>query len=1061
MISDQLKKIKREQKSILGKSNIHISFSGLNDIENETLLELIPTQTKYTTRQSLYCDRFRLSADQEVKFNTKFSKFLMDLIEFVKTPDIEYLYDFLIRKYFIHKFNPKETIFVVLLHPKYYNQLISIDKYAGLQWFDYQKDYSTHFIAELCIRDKDFFSLYLNYYHYFHLEFVKSFVNETTRLILQKIGPDVLKIVSFLYEIIVSLVNNDHKKEAIKLYIKIKPFLGDDTKDFDDIIGDIDNTIIEEKLNFNTPLTIDNIEISEQFKCTQNDNKGRTYLNNINMLKQYMEFLATNELKDGSFTEAEIDLFNLEKDSFNLKYQIDEYKNFLNDSLDQSFIIERLLKYPFEEFEKIIGLINYKNWKLVVYKYPLFYKNFISNDNCKEIEIILRDNSTFFHDFLKYCLEHNMLEIKYFESQITVDEILERMKKSNEQKNIIYSLLQISSNRDFDITKFLIENDFYKLPIVLDFIAKNLKDDSYLSTVDKEIYHKFIDLLEDSNLSSVIMICNKLKNKELNNKLMDYVIKTESFSDQFLDFVRDNLEEISIEKVDLFLATYGYKMNVFKIIEFCTIKNYKHEKDHQNVVVDHNLIELMYNSKAFDVLYELSIKFGFEVVLENLSSLNRQKLLETFYYRKMIKDEDMFMFLLYISNIMTRKDKKYLKILFNEYNHLIHLYQSTNWNLVKVILIEGMHQNVSQKMFEIFIENLCNYENDLDLLDSICSFEIDITCNNYCLKDKIYQSLKEIPNPNVADIIINNTEYSDIRIIPFMVPKLIEQKKESVSKLFRDFKNIMSCYVSQLVEKFPEVHEALYNLDPNVLMKKIIEICRRKKTISDLLNTIISHVLNKGVLTDSTYQDLSALFLGNINDVSSSCIHSLLCKYKNENILTFIDALFEIRYEDFIEVAHISVKNMSIHYKKFVHLSLEKENISLNEFKFISAYLKYLPREENISEILSKFDLFLTLYLEGGDLSLAKLIAQSLNFTKDKTGYTKKILNYLKEPQTILILKLLQIIIRNTDNYKKQIKLITPHLSLLVDSTKMNIATECQNLITAIDKVYGFNPLIA
>ncbi|KAF9764821.1 hypothetical protein NGRA_0243 [Nosema granulosis] len=1069
MISDQLKKIKKEQKSILGRSNVDICFTGLYDVENETLLDLIPISTKYTSKQSLHFDRFRLSVEQEAKFNLKFSKFLTGLVVHTETPDIEYLYDFLIRKYHAHKFNAKELVFVILLQREYYSQLRKIDHHASLQWFDCQEEYSTHFIAELCIKDKGFFSLYVNYYEYYQKEHIQKFVNEITNLILQKIGTNVTRHISFFYEIISLLVGNQHREEAVKLYLKINPFIGENKAEFEDLVGEIGENEFVNIEKTSTPKIIENIETVELFKSTHSISEGRKYLKDIKYLKPYLLYLAENGYKDSSFNECEVDL--IMNDNFSPKYPIETFKDLLEEIEDQKIVIENLVVYQKEDFKKILELIKHDHWEFVIKMHPFTYKNFINQAIYKEIEKILRKQThqNVFNDFVKYCLAHHFLDLDFFDINFTYENALDCASAAIEsnQINVLGSVLQICHKRKFKISKFLIEKEIYS-EIVLDYIAKEVKrtfgdcepHDIYLYNLSDI---KYLDIVEKSiktenNIPSVISVCNSKRIPLLSNTLVSHILNEGKYSDLFIDFIDKNLENITVENINRFLKSYGYREEIFSIIERIAVSKEKK--------IDVELISDIYKKGGYLILYKLCALYGFEAILKGLHEKNKRKFLIAIYKKNLIDVERTPGFLIYLSENLDIKDKEILQILINEYKNLILLKQSRNWDIIKLIIIEGLSQEYAQEMFEFLIRNLKDYEQDIDLIDKITSFSIDldrqivIKENRVPFVDLIFASLKSCLNIEIVEILINKLEYCDIRIIPFVAAKLIKNKKPSVRVFFKKYKNVMAPYVNQVIEEYPEIYESLYCVDGRILLSKIIEMCRRKNEVNDLSNSMIAHILKQEDVSPILYQSLATLYVDFLEQITPVCFINLLTKYKDEKFVCLLVKLFENRYDVFIDISPKTVKNMPLEYKTFIDSILEHNETSQKEYRFISEYLKYLPRDSNADNILGCFDRFLDSYLENEDKNLAKAISRSLNFTKDKNIFTKKILKHLKEPNTVAVLKLLQSIVRNTDDYKRQISLITPHLSLLVDSTKEEISSECHKFLEAVEKQYGFNPLV-
>ncbi|KAK6090667.1 hypothetical protein P3W45_000390 [Vairimorpha bombi] len=477
MISEQIKKLKKS-------STVKLQYSNSEDLETESLLDMIPEEvprTKYLSTSSLHFDRQRLTKSEEIKFNKKFRPWMRSLIEYHNTEGYEYLLDFLVRKYHVQKFNQHDLLFITLPFPKYYNNNLTIFEYL-----QYQKGYSTEYIAECCAKYVDFFHFFIEYFGYY--DCLKEFLDEIVEFFIIKNINFMHKYINEINEIIEKLKNNEL---GMKLQDALdgKCFISKNTND---------NAKILKNINYNE-------------ECYKN-RQGRALLKNKIRLEEYILWLDKSNLNDESFTNSEYDLlkmaFGISKDIV-LEDDFENYKNLLEEMTSREIIVKMLYDrfmsdiikidqniYSIYDKDTILKVISAKNYKQVEYKdFDILLKcmdfvNFdpdffgdveVSFDKLNELVVQNKSKKIFLRNYVQLCASRNI------QNEFTEDDKNEYITLGEDN---------IENCRDYDIVKYNYEKDKNVVHKITNYVILSKLCDEYgykeiLNNFDLEFISEF------------------------------------------------------------------------------------------------------------------------------------------------------------------------------------------------------------------------------------------------------------------------------------------------------------------------------------------------------------------------------------------------------------------------------------------------------------------------------------------------------------------------------------------------------------------------------------------
>lgn len=217
MLSKQLNAIKNQRKAFLRNKNNRIRFLN-DDMDLEMVLNNIKMKHSYFKLKSLYFDRHVLSCNEELKFNRKMKKFIINLILHMERDDILYILEYLVRIYNVDTFNTTEFIFILLPYEKYINQIKKLTYRTDVEITHYTYEN----IAKYFIFNYQHMNMFVKYYDYY--DKLSLFLNPISFKIAMFLQYSKTNYMSEFMEIFIKL-KKIRQIELIKnLYIKMKDY---------------------------------------------------------------------------------------------------------------------------------------------------------------------------------------------------------------------------------------------------------------------------------------------------------------------------------------------------------------------------------------------------------------------------------------------------------------------------------------------------------------------------------------------------------------------------------------------------------------------------------------------------------------------------------------------------------------------------------------------------------------------------------------------------------------------------------------------------------------------
>lgn len=217
MLSEQLNIIKNQRKAFLRNKNNRIRFLN-EDIDLEMVLNNIKMKHSYFKSKSLYFDRHVLSHNEELKFNRKMKKFIINLILHMERDDILYILEYLVRIYNIDTYNTTEFIFILLPYEKYIDQIKKLTYKGNVEITHYTYEN----IAKYFIFNYQHMNMFVKYYDYY--DTLSLFLNHIIFKMAIFLQYSKTNYMSEFMEIFIKL-KKIHQTELIKnLYTKMKNY---------------------------------------------------------------------------------------------------------------------------------------------------------------------------------------------------------------------------------------------------------------------------------------------------------------------------------------------------------------------------------------------------------------------------------------------------------------------------------------------------------------------------------------------------------------------------------------------------------------------------------------------------------------------------------------------------------------------------------------------------------------------------------------------------------------------------------------------------------------------
>ncbi|TBU15883.1 hypothetical protein CWI40_050440 [Ordospora colligata] len=1062
-LKNQLRMLKMNRRAIHAEVKRRLMFGETEDLDDESILDLIPIKTEYTTLKSLTFDRQRQTCRQEEKFNAKFSKFVRDLVRYGSIKGVEYLFEYLVRRYMCDAFNAKEMMFALLPFKKYYSHVLCLSSRTEFSYFEQQIVYSCQFVGNMCLKDKHFFDFFVGYFDYVKEDDIRVFCEDVLEHVYAGIGRTGKDFSMQFFEIVTCLVDVGEWKMAVDVYNRIKKHVEAACTEFIEVLkpycdlNSLDIHVNQDDLN-----GVDEMkphDENEYFKKMHEDGNGREFLSNMERCKRYVQWMLRENIRDGSYTDFELNMLLSLYGGVNneIEGQIVDYANLLNEIGDKKRLIERLSN----SFGKcIIELAKYMNSDDKAYLtmlLPELWRGLMTDSNHSMVMMSI-PKSIFkreIHDIMKMCLGYTNYNAKLFVNELNSSIILILLNECSRDIEI-QNIIATSRMIRMDLKPFIISERLYVIPRYLDYLTETCKETNSEAsfTIVEELKNEIIKMnTGDRNASLLDSICRYLhhsKDAQSVNQMIGMIIKVEYTSTVFYSMLRVHSEVLTMDTCELVLSMKGIINEVYCILE--RLYSYKEE------VIDECLEEKMY-----DALVSLCMSKGISTVL------NGRKCKEVEEFMKVmceydLDDEEMNEYAQYCSILVEYGSKEMVAVLLNEkyMPHLMKCVGIPGWNAAKAILIELIrrHEKSRQWCFEYFVDNSNKFEDELDLFEQIvvdrCVYIDENGFMEMILRSSVYFRC------GIMDTVIRNGLFKDLlRYIPYVVPGMIELKVYSVQVFFEKYGRVMGMYVKDVLMKFPEIADCMLNMDSRHLILGGIRAYESgvESGCAEFLHKVIN---NPGVEVCLQVLKIAEKFVEqNIMDLSSKLIVRiiLLCLEKQgelgNDMTELLMKMYETRRKEFFEISNAGFSICSRVFKPYMHAMVE--NASNNDSEAIVFVTNYLYWDKEYMIEHGKFvRLMFDFYCSEPNAIYAKCIGSLLRHNVDEIQATNDlILGCMKGDRVVMMLELLQVLYQKVYEYKRCLVKSSPYFALVVDSTNKEISKAARKLLKVIEKKHN------
>ncbi|AFM99143.1 hypothetical protein EHEL_100500 [Encephalitozoon hellem ATCC 50504] len=1048
-LKDQLLKLKKCRRAIHSGHKGRVRFGDTEDMDDEMILDLVPIQTPYTGARSLSFDRQRQTEEKEERFNRKFSKFLKELVRHGNTNDIEYLFDYLVRRYQCDTFNSKEMIFFLLPFTKYYEHVLHLSRISDFNYFSVQPTYSYQFIGNLCLREKYFFDFFVEYFE--HFKYIREFCLNVLGYVISGMKNADKDFSMQFFEIISHLVRLEENDTAVKVFFDIRDHVEEVIDEFVELL---EPHFSKEYLISRRPKNVEHkISIPREeavlFRNMYDSEDDRRILGDSSRYKNYVIWLHREGLALKSFSEPEFEALKVlcGIEDKRIDGDISIYANLFKELRDRRGLIE-LLNYSFRE--DILALTPYMGDDDKAYLSqlsPRLWESVITENNYAMVltNMPRRAIKEDLRKIMKVCLGYVKYEGSVFTEYLDENVLFALMEECLEDipaKNII----DTARFMGIDLTSIIVEKGFYTNPIYLNHLSEEPR--SLKVEMSRKIFEDIMKLPSKACIDALCRYVRQIDDRKLINDVLGCLIEKGFSNPSFYSALASHIEVLSEENCERILDLRGFSKENHCIVD----RLYRYRES----VAAECLAE-----KHYDALLFLCKGYGFSKVLGNRSDENMIDFIEVLS-KQNLPLEEAEEFIRYSFSLIKFGGERIVKALFQDryVPHLIKCSMLREWKTIKAMAIELIveHNQHRQFCFDYFLDNYHDFKNDFDLLDVIARDGITI---DYGKLLEVLKGSESYFKSSFSDILLRNLSFDSLRFVPVIVPSMIEHKKESVRILFKEHGNIMSPYVKDILLKFPEIEECMFEIDSRHLLIGSIKaytdapndhhldfMCRAL----DLSDTSLSLPILKrvaGFLDANVSRVKDKLFTKFFGTYLKACPEA------DESIRSLLKTLYESNRDVFFEVSKVS---LPLCYKIFrpyadfmIGMVKEKDR---NAITFITEYLhwdlEYCIPHRKLFEMLFGF------YCNEPDILYAKCISSILRHNpKEIEDANDLILSKMKGDKAVMILELLQVLYQKVHHFKKCLVKSSPYFALVVDSTRKDISSAARKLLNIIERKHN------
>lgn len=792
MLKDQLEEIRKKRRTLFdARKPATIRFIEEDDLDTETLLNLITLGSCYTKPKSLNFDRHQLSEKEEARFNLKFTPFLKSIISRMHDDKIGYLLEYLVRIYSIDTFNQRELIFLLLPFKQYFSQLSAISK-MGRSQFSSLNAYSVHSIAKILLRDRNLFVQYVEYFNHYHT--LKDFLDRSLDELIEMVKSSNFDYIDEFYQIMTILIDQSAHAKALEIYHRMKSYL--DSDEFVKLLAPYN--LEKDLLSIQGDSTI-----RSEFDIVYKNGSGRSFLKSQKDLVKYLQYLDSNGIMNPS--EFSVDEYMVLRFLF-LRKRIDDIEN-------------RNLVDLYREISPKIGLTQY-----LLHSGTL--KDFYDSMDDESIFCAIKESETdplldlmsesnhvcflknmkadlfqrHFRQIVEKCICFRNFDISLFKSGIDFEDLVNNnfnksVSTSCSQANIIF----LAQSTSFDLTTlFLGQNIENKLVL------------GYLLRSNFNFDPEFLNFLYNT--------AKRLCDSTLISELASFVCRTQIDLHAFCYWAKSNGFILSINDVvhthgnlidsefhfDYYLATDSpISLQILFDRNYNIVERLCEAEDYQHLVQ----ISKIYGIKAIFISHPFILS-----ILSKLGCATEENGLGAGkdYARDIVK--------YLINNTFNSQE---ISLLMNFVDILIEFRDHSSWPVLRTIIIESLSNfRHAQEILQYIVSHLSLFTNeDADLFDKIFTFDISFELSGLVANE---DSSSTLINSYIKQNMCNENLYGRLLpSLPYITPLLIKNKKEAVTYLFETFTNIVGVYSECLLLHYPEKAELLLGIDLRFSVKAL------------------------------------------------------------------------------------------------------------------------------------------------------------------------------------------------------------------------------------------------
>ncbi|KAF7683885.1 hypothetical protein TCON_0910 [Astathelohania contejeani] len=785
MLKEQLKLLKQKRKTT--ELRTKPLFSPSEDMDDELLFEMLPKlpiHSQLLSRKSIRFNRKYITTQQNGQLSINVRRLMRQLLPYMETEGMEYLLDYMCRKYLISTCHTHELVWLVLPFPRFHSGLNRLDT------MEIQAPYSPRCIGLTMVHNLQLCILFKEYFEYYKI--LKEFIKEVYSFYLTAIPAVDENRAVLLFEQIQFLVSQNENKFARFIYLKIKSKLDVECKEID--------------------LLMQSIEEEEENKCCDLietkiiQESDRHLIKDYNKLIEYFQWLENNPGANSDFSFQEREFLLYGKGEMDIE--------FINQIEPKDKMIIKFIESNIDISKIVLSQIDIKN---ILSTRKDLYLNLL-NENTFELVIKLMDKIVLFekrNEILRICMSFCNFKWELF-NDIFTDDDLKKAKFLDDTPNphFIGNLINIYQNRKIDppikyLFNYLENETVVEYLMSLDYIY-TLKEIKIL------VEHKTDLRVVFNFFKKQPKVTNKLINEILSDIHYDPLIDVDLF-----DLLKERINVINPKTATKILVTFAPSHNKY---ELCDI--YTHLVMH--------LFNLGFITPNAHFMHILIKKYPLSNLISNINETNYKDI-----FKMLERDTDRIYF---IECIL--KTTQLISFIIKEptlFRLLSHFYSSDLWTRAKIIIENGFkmrkesHEYILLKLFSIELDNpLLEKLLDINIKSSLKEELLRLALNRKPSVSVIYKLCQDVNVKKYIPSIIR------LGISDFDSQLNVFALKALAADLIDKYDNLMVPYLSELLKRI-ELNN-LERIDPRLALKEILKVPNRINYLTDILSRLSSPI---------------------------------------------------------------------------------------------------------------------------------------------------------------------------------------------------------------------------